>query len=319
MATRIKIYKVKSFVYTPFCDEKDLAYLNKHGIYITEDIKQADLLISQNYKHLKKYIWSYFYKKKYLVWTLEPRFDTHFSCEEKLLFGIMKCHFMNIYTEDVFTTGLTFHSQHISQKLQILDESFQLKNRKTAALMSYFGGIDAPPLFRNGIDIDLIRLRNTIALEGFKMGIADIYGKGWPQKIAVEDSRMGNWKLRKEEILKNYSFNLCFENTVAKNYITEKIWDSIQNYCLPIYYGKNNIYEIFPTKSFIDYTKFKNPSTLFKFIQEMSEEEYKERMNKCIEVYNGISGLGEDFVWEERRESLNMIAQKIHRIVKKWR
>ena len=317
MAADIRIYKVKSFIYTPFCDEKDLAYLKEQNIHVTEDIKQADLLISQNFKHLRKYFWSHYYKKKYLVWTLEPRFDTHYHSEQKLLFGLMKCHFMNIYTEDVFTTGLTFHSQHINHKLQLLDNGFQLKNRKTAALMSYFNGIGAPPLFRDGINIDLIKLRTSIALEGLRIGIVDIYGKGWPEKIAIEDSRMGEWKMRKEEILKNYSFNLCFENTVAKNYITEKIWDSIQNYCLPIYYGKNGIYKIFPTKSFIDYTEFSSPSALFNFVQNMSEKEYIVRMNKCIEVYNRISALGANFVWEERRKSLDMIAENIQRIVEK--
>ena len=66
---------------------------------------------------------------------------------------------------------------------------------------------------------------------------------GWPKGVSKEDSREGDWVERKKQLLDNYHFNLSFENTAAYNYMTEKIWDSIENYCLPIYYGKHtNVY-----------------------------------------------------------------------------
>ena len=73
----IKIYKVPSFKYTPFDDfvEGDLRYLESKGILIINNILEADI-ISQNYKHIKKYFWRFIQKKKFLIWTIEPRFNT---------------------------------------------------------------------------------------------------------------------------------------------------------------------------------------------------------------------------------------------------
>ncbi|TQI71524.1 hypothetical protein JM79_2464 [Gramella sp. Hel_I_59] len=312
MENFIKLYKIKSFVFTPFENERDLEYLRSNGIVLTGNIMDADILISQNYKHLKKYFIFSLINKKFLVWTLEPRFNTSFKSVEKVLGGFIKCHFMNIYTRDVFTTGLNFHAKNISKKLAQISDDFELKNRRVVALMSYFKGIDSSPLLNNGDDIDLIKIRTKIALKGFEKDLFDIYGRGWPEGIVVENSRRGNWKDRKIEILKSYNFNLCFENTMAHNYITEKIWDSIENYCLPIYYGKgNNIYQIFPKESFIDYSNFTEPSDLFNYIENMSSSEFIERINKCISVYNKISNKGESFIWEQRKLALDKIIEKV--------
>lgn len=315
MGKNIKLFLVKSFAHTPLCNERDLVYFNENGIFLTENINDADVIISQNFKHLQKYFWRFLKNKKFLVWTLEPRFDTYFTEVRKAFFGLIKCHVMNIYTGDVFTDGLTFTVQDINRELILLSKDSQIQNKKIVALISFFGGTNAPVLIRDGRDIDLIKIRSEIALEGYKMGVLDIYGKGWPESIAMEDSREGNWKGRKTEILRDYSFNLCFENTIATNYITEKIWDSIENYCLPIYYGKgNNIYEIFPENSFLDYSLFGQPKELFHYIQEMTDGEYIERLNKCIAVYNGISSKGKYYSQVKRQETLDKLVSKLKRI-----
>ena len=312
----IKVFTIKSFAYTPFEDQKDLEYLRKNGLVITNSPEEADILISQNFRHLKKFYWKYRKKKAYMVWTLEPRFNTSFQSSQKILFGLHKCHFMNVYTGDVFTSAFTFHSHKIKRSLVLLNNNYQLKHRKIVALMSYFKGIKAVALYKNGKDIDLIKIRSRIALKGHNRGLIDIYGKGWPEGVAIEDSRSGDWPSRKAEILNNYSFNLCFENTIAHNYITEKIWDSIENYCLPIYYGKGTgIYKVFPKDSFIDYSKFDNPTNLFDFIVKMETEEFVERLNKCINIYNSISIRGQEFCWNRRKESLDRIIVNFNNVL----
>lgn len=314
----VKVFTVGSFAYTPFKNEKDLNYLSENNIELTEDISEADILISQNYKHLKKYIWIYLRKKNYLIWTLEPRFDVSFSSTRKILFGSHNCHFMNIYTNDVFTSVGAFHTRIISNNIKTLPENFKLTKKKVVALMSYYDGINASAVMRDSINIDLIALRSKIALYGNQRGVLNIYGKGWPGNISKEDSRNGDWPSRKAEILADYNFNLCFENTVATNYVTEKIWDSIGNYCLPIYYGKGtNIYSLFPENSFIDYSDFESPEQLFDYIEAMSDNEYRKKLNKCIAVYNQIREKGTDYVWQKRKEPLDKIIEKIHFIVNK--
>lgn len=315
----IKLFKVSSFKYTPFdnFEEGDLDYLKQNNISIVDEIKEADVIISQNFKFLRKHFWRFVFGKKFLIWTNEPRFDTHFVRSKKYLFGLIKCHFMNIYTRDIFVTNISVHCKKMNQKLELLPNDFVLHSKKIVCLMSYYEGVDALPLKYNGHNIDLIALRSRIALDGNSKAVLDIYGKGWPEGISIENSREGNWGLSKIKVLSQYNFNLCFENTAAYNYMTEKIWDSIQNYCLPIYYGKHtNAYEIFPENSFIDYANFSSSEELFNFISDMSTEEFVIRLNRCIKVYNTINEKGITLVKEERKKILDQIVLKLFTMTK---
>lgn len=315
----IKLFKASNFSYTPFENffPGDMEYLNSHDIEIVSSDKLADVIISQNYKHIKKHFWKFILGKKFLIWTLEPRFDTHFVSSKKVFFGLATCHFMNIYTRDIFVRNVTIHAGIINKKLDKIPDGFNLESRKIIALMSYFKGVDAPKFIKDGENIDLISIRSKIAIEGTERNIVDIVGKGWPIGVAIEDSRSGDWSPRKKELLKQYNFNLAFENTATFNYMTEKLWDSIENYCLPIYYGKGtNAYEIFPKDSFIDYSEFSGSDELFDFIENISNKEFIERMNKCIEVYNSISNQGQDFVKKCREEMLDKIVEKLELLKK---
>ncbi len=100
----IKLYKASSFKYTPFEDfeDGDLDYLNENGIQIVNNIREADIIISQNMKHLKRHFWRGLFGKHFLIWTLESRFDTHLNSEIKIFFNCIKCHIMNVYTKDIF-------------------------------------------------------------------------------------------------------------------------------------------------------------------------------------------------------------------------
>ena len=53
--------------------------------------------------------------------------------------------------------------------------------------------------------------------------------------------------------IKGYKFVICFENSHAENYITEKIFQAVMGNAIPIYRGAPNIGEYFNTKSFINY------------------------------------------------------------------
>ncbi len=311
----IYVYLLKSFAHTPFKNENDLQYLKENQIEIVDNVKSADIIVCQNYKHLNKYFFRYLKSKKYIVWTLESRFDTNFKTKVKAYLGLFNCQIMNVYTRDVFVNNLTFHSGLINKKLELISQDFKIDNRRIVALMSYFKGIDSPTLLRNAVNIDLIGLRSKIGIKGNSRGVLDIYGKGWPNGVSQEDSRDGEWVVRKQEILEKYNFNLCFENTIAYNYMTEKIWDSIENYCLPIYYGEGtNAYELFPKDSFIDYSNFKDPTELFDYINKMTSIEFVNRMNMCLEVYNSISSKGNDFVWNNRKEALDKIIDNFKNI-----
>ena len=120
----------------------------------------------------------------------------------------------------------------------------------------------------------------------------DIYGNRWPDGYALDNSgfvfeKKSPWWIEKIEILNSYKFNLCFENTAHQHYITEKIWHAILAYTLPIYQSFNStIYESFPKDSFIDAFLFPDEHALFDYLEQMSVDEYLERVNICIDVFN---------------------------------
>ncbi|WP_299684304.1 glycosyltransferase family 10 [uncultured Dokdonia sp.] len=317
MSRDIKIFTVGNVKYTPIggFHKMDIPYLNANGIYVTKSIKEADIIVAQNRTHLKKYFIKYPNSKKFMIWTNEPRFDTHHKEIKKELFGFVDCHIMNIYNQNVFTSTLPMNLKFFKNKIATLPSDFQIENRKTIGLMSYYKGLNTEKILINGEDVDLIKKRTEIALYGHKNGFMDIYGKDWPNGISKEDSRDGDWVSRKKILLDAYYFNLSFENTTSQNYITEKIWDSIANYCLPIYYGNNGIYELFPENSFLDYHKIKSPDRLFDKIQSMSTKEYTERMNKCIETYQMFQEKNDTFFDDQRRIQLDAITEKIHYIM----
>jgi hypothetical protein len=68
------------------------------------------------------------------------------------------------------------------------------------------------------------RLLAISALES--LGEVDVYGRLVGKPIE-----------NKLELLKNYKFNLCFENDLYPNYVTEKIFDAWYSGCIPIYWG----------------------------------------------------------------------------------
>lgn len=286
----IKIYKVDSMRYTPFSNSEAVSFLETQGIHFVNNEHDCDILVGRRFAPLASTQLST--TKKALLWTHEPRFDTHFEKQVYLSSELPPLEIMNTYTGDIYQNNYTCHGRTFSQKLGSFNKKdfFTKKSKKIAILAICRNRKNKWSLKRNGVELDLCYLRTRIALEGRKLGVVDVYGKGWPRGVSIENSRnIKSWNKRKKDILEPYNFNLCFENTNFDYYCTEKIWDSIQSGCLPIYYGNNNkIYETFPENSFLDYCKFESARDLFQYVQNMEAEEFCERMNLCIQAGNKI-------------------------------
>lgn len=307
----IKIFFPIPLIHSPFAISMN--FFNEQGIVAVDHPENCDILIAESILHLESYRLKYGSSKKYLIWTDEPTYDLSFQNLIKGINGLPDLHIMNCYTGDIHVKNYYFGIvwERINQILEPLTESnFQkLENKKVVALMTYRGEEEYWSLDEKHRELYLAYLRTQIALEGHLLNKLDIYGRGWPEGVAVEDSR-DDWSPRKMEILAKYNFNLCFENKNIDYYCTEKIWDSITGGCLPIYYGKGNkIYEDFPKNSFLDYSEFEKPSELFEYIDRMEVGEFRERMNRCIEVNNHF--------FQNRGTYSKCYLDRIDRIVKK--
>lgn len=124
----------------------------------------------------------------------------------------------------------------------------------------------------NDFEQELYSTRKELArfFESKPKEIFDLYGRGW------EGFRRAKGRIPdKHRVLKEYQFNICFENTKQPGYITEKIFDCFMTGTIPIYYGATNIEKYIPKGCYIDYRQFKSPDEMLNFIQHFKEEEYE--------------------------------------------
>ncbi|RZJ58447.1 MAG: hypothetical protein EOO55_00650 [Hymenobacter sp.] len=297
----IKIYFVNRNIFSPFTDGFSKQYLLSKGLILTKNPFAADLFISlseeaKSYKIFKSLFWF----RKFIIWTNEPRFNySESSYVDKNSVA------MNVYTKNVFLHNLHFLGSYhcnfdvnlgivLHQPPYVALTAEKLKKRKFCAAIFTYQKPEKSAFIVNKKNIDLYALRQNLAYFMYLAGKADIVGSNWPAEISVVESsgfESGNllekteWWDVKIKLLRNYKFNICFENTSYPHYCTEKIWHAIASGCLPIYYGEGTlIYETFPENSFIDAAKFKSNESLLSFLEEMTPEEHIARYNLCLEV-----------------------------------
>lgn len=109
----------------------------------------------------------------------------------------------------------------------------------------------------------------------------DLYGKGWDTLPTWKGVIGSKW-----EILKNYKFNICYENMKDQyGYITEKIFDSFVSGCVPIYLGASNIDEYVPKNCFIDRREFSSNLELYQFLKNMEESTYENYISSIKQYF----------------------------------
>jgi hypothetical protein len=83
----------------------------------------------------------------------------------------------------------------------------------------------------------------------------------------------------KLDFLKNYKFNICFENDAHRgyneHYTTEKLMQSMQANTIGIYYGNTQIEKEFNKQSFIDVRDFLNLDEAVEYIIELDNNDDK--------------------------------------------
>ncbi|XP_076321905.1 glycoprotein 3-alpha-L-fucosyltransferase A-like [Tachypleus tridentatus] len=76
-----------------------------------------------------------------------------------------------------------------------------------------------------------------------------------------------------ESLTKEYKFYLSFENSICKDYVTEKFFNILNYDIIPVTFGGANYAEIAPPKSYIDATQFPNPKDLGAFLAKVGSSE----------------------------------------------
>ncbi|XP_055350299.1 alpha-(1,3)-fucosyltransferase C-like isoform X2 [Paramacrobiotus metropolitanus] len=69
-----------------------------------------------------------------------------------------------------------------------------------------------------------------------------------------------------DKLLVNYKFYLAFENSICKDYVTEKVNRAYNNGAVPVVYGGANYSALFPPHSFINVLDFDSPKALADYL-----------------------------------------------------
>lgn len=92
----------------------------------------------------------------------------------------------------------------------------------------------------------------------------------------------------KRVLLNNFRLSICVENTIQRNYISEKFWDVVLTDTIPIYIGCSNINDYIPSDYFINMTtKVDDMDGIIDEIKEISnnsEEVYRKYKPKIKEL-----------------------------------
>lgn len=260
---------------------------------VVNDIAQADIVISSDIKLLSICNGAK-PSAKFLHWVNEPRWSSN-TTGFSMVNG-RTVYVMNAFTGDVFIDK--FHYLWVARYKKVehftsADYQRRLCSQpeKIVCMASQHG--NGKGFYVDGINIDLYELRRSLALHGHSIGCVSIFGQGWPEGIAGDESRFGqswgDWEERKLQLTGGYLFNICFENTNSKNYVTEKWWHSIMARNIPIYYsGQSGIDELFDKSCFIDCTG-REIDDIYHEIFSLNESQYLQRLNELIDTFNRIS------------------------------
>jgi hypothetical protein len=91
----------------------------------------------------------------------------------------------------------------------------------------------------------------------------------------------GNTSPKKRDAVENYMFNIAIENSFEKNWLTEKFYDAILSETIPIYFGCENIKEIYPDDGYIlieDICDYTNIKKVLDTISKNYEDIYNEKI-----------------------------------------
>jgi len=120
--------------------------------------------------------------------------------------------------------------------------------------------------------------------------LIDIYGRGWDTCSLFRDYR-SHFKgpvADKHAVISKYKFSLCIENMKFPGYLTEKIYDALFAYTIPIYLGDPDIDKQIPENCYIDLRKFVDYQDLISYLENMPRpvfDDYIQSIKMFVDTY----------------------------------
>ena len=123
------------------------------------------------------------------------------------------------------------------------------------------------------------------------------YGAGWMERLPGQSKdaharliqRYEGAPADKHEVLRNFKFCLCIENTSFPGYISEKLIDCLFAGTIPVYLGAPDVERYVPPGIFIDMRDFDNYADLVRRLRSVDAEEALEMRRAASEFVRSES------------------------------
>jgi hypothetical protein len=117
------------------------------------------------------------------------------------------------------------------------------------------------------------RLSGRVAYVQELMRYMDVHSYG-----KVLNNRMFPWQdegsASKQKLLRSYKFALAFENSICRDYVTEKLFDPLMAGCVPVYRGASNVEDFLPgDHCYINTADFASPRHLADFLLHLDSDD----------------------------------------------
>jgi hypothetical protein len=118
-------------------------------------------------------------------------------------------------------------------------------------------------------------------------------------QLAPPQVQSSHWYMANSELFGMYRFCLVMESKFQEGYMTEKILNAFLSGCIPIYYGPEEIFDIFNKDAFV-YYNVSNPQSALDHVRYLEENAtaYDQVMAQPI-LANGKRTIDEYFSWTE--------------------
>jgi hypothetical protein len=261
---------------------EDPEFLSGSNLEITDNPEEADIITSRRLHLITHDLLKL--DRLNILWTHEPTFDNSASFI-RTPFDKHNVYVFNVYNGNIYTDNYYYGPRPglagLSSERFVPNVNFH--NKKIVSVMTAREGDRGAVV--DGVDVSLYRERQGIALDGHRRKMLDIYGRGWPEGVAIEESRRSRDRSGKKlSILSNYNFCLCSENTLWDYYITEKFWESIQGNCLPIYHRNNTIDLDVDPSLYIALDRDDDLDTVLERMSGIGEADFRARMGELRRI-----------------------------------
>lgn len=156
--------------------------------------------------------------------------------------------------------------------------------------VEFFNRTDDIDLYGVGWDLPPYQVGKTwvpYTLRALKRNLTHHYHRLYPDPLLEAARRAYKGKAQsKSETLGHYTFALCFENSILKGWITEKIFDCFFAGTIPIYWGAPDVQDYIPAHCFIDMRNFADYADLKNYLKSLTSSDiqgYKQRAREFLQ------------------------------------